>query len=1229
MQKRINLNGIATSPSDYDSADGSLSAAVNAEHDISSVTNATAANLIGNFRGATVLYRHKNNNYCNLIVKNDDGNYYWCSESDIPSSFNTEGESEKHTITVSPSFILTDYKGNPLRFVSDGETLSAIDPTEVDGGTITIIPGIIIYIDGKDASNESTYEFVSEKKYLNRSASTFIINDQDDYAGSYNYVYKFNAFGKEFTVASGFCISNGPLLCSIEEVESDDDSSSSSSSSSTDSDEPVVIQPFLLSLSSVSKYDSILSYSSGATIEYREISETGWTELSYTSGTITLLEGTYIFRSLVNNEYTTYSVLVLSGRTYTYEEPTELSTDFPYTDGGYPYSLTEYIPNPNLFSELVNASVSGVIALGNSLIVNAGSEKYYYLFSETNNVYNYLGTHLPELELSFGLQTYVDAYQTYENEGRIARTIGTGAINENYLVNKVKLSKNVTPYNFKDISEEDITNVSDAVLGAVNKFVAEECEEAGKFGMPFLVRFAYRLYDDSLSMHSIPVLMIPANFAPFVPVIRVNSNTDTIYFCVVGTTADLDFRIISDSIISEIRSKWSDIIRSIDIFVSAPFCLYKQDGEVKDIACSVSIKGSSSGTRTTVSSDYANADYIMIGKNNNCFVNTKTICYSDKYTVVPVQSVFPEVYELYLDDSTLSNTTAFNFYQAKLQLFAAMSPCRFVLPTLSNDDINQQIRDCSTFYLLKSYSINDKVLNESNTAIKIDIPEYYLSSLNTREVMDDEYQSHDIRMSTGMTTYNNRLIEFGTSRYLYSGFSPLTMLQYQEPIDSTPNKDIYLGFKVIENGVENYIKSATASYPLNSRINYIYYPNDSVKYANVFFGDMACRLDSNPHSFLNGTVYTDLFNNIENTSAPVESATNNAITNYNALYTSNITNPFVFKASNVETVGNGRIIALVPQAIALSEGQFGEYPMMCFTTDGIWALSVNDTGGWSAKQPFSRDVVLNEDAGNILQLDRQVMFATNRGLMLISGSSVECISENFDGPADSFSLHVSSSQQLAGYDFIKDYVLTHTDILTTRTDITDPSHICPDFQQFIGNAVFLYDYTHQRIIIGNEDYPTSFVFNMKDKAWTAISQRITSSVNSYPNCYAMTKDASGSNLLVDFAATDGSASDVCLPSDGFILTRPLKLDAPDLLKTVSLIVARGKMSASSVDLVLLASRNLTDWVLVKSVKGNRLSLLHGTPYKYFRVGIITHLQDGEYLSSLDIEYDTKQTNKIR
>jgi hypothetical protein len=113
----------------------------------------------------------------------------------------------------------------------------------------------------------------------------------------------------------------------------------------------------------------------------------------------------------------------------------------------------------------------------------------------------------------------------------------------------------------------------------------------------------------------------------------------------------------------------------------------------------------------------------------------------------------------------------------------------------------------------------------------------------------------------------------------------------------------------------------------------------------------------------------------------------------NSLAVAKVANPWVIEA--VYELACGGIFALSSATEALSEGQFGEFPVYAFTDNGIYALSVSDTGAIAAKQPISREVLSAPNA--VLQLDNAVVFPTKAGLRHLSGRTVTPLSDTING----------------------------------------------------------------------------------------------------------------------------------------------------------------------------------------------------------------------------------------
>ena len=130
---------------------------------------------------------------------------------------------------------------------------------------------------------------------------------------------------------------------------------------------------------------------------------------------------------------------------------------------------------------------------------------------------------------------------------------------------------------------------------------------------------------------------------------------------------------------------------------------------------------------------------------------------------------------------------------------------------------------------------------------------------------------------------------------------------------------------------------------------------------------------------------------------------------------------------------------------------------------------------------------------------------------------------------------------------------------------------------------------------------------------------LQTSINSYPEALAMTND----NKLVSFSNTDEKEC------KGLYITRPLKLDATNIHKTISSLIQRGHFQRGDVGTILYGSRDLYNWHLVWSSKDHYLRGFRGTPYKYFRIAGIASLTDGKSIFGTSIDFEQRHTNQIR
>ena len=162
--------------------------------------------------------------------------------------------------------------------------------------------------------------------------------------------------------------------------------------------------------------------------------------------------------------------------------------------------------------------------------------------------------------------------------------------------------------------------------------------------------------------------------------------------------------------------------------------------------------------------------------------------------------------------------------------------------------------------------------------------------------------------------------------------------------------------------------------------------------------------------------------------------------------------------------------------------------------------------------------------------------------------------------------------------------------------------------------------TVESVTVTSPEYTYAYVYSLKSKQWGMMFSELASPINSYPEALAMTHG----DKLVSFSITDEDA--VC---KALYVTRPLKLDAVDIHKTISALIQRGHFERGDVGTVLYGSRDLYNWFLVWSSKDHYLRGFRGTPYKYFRIAGVATLTDGKSIFGASVNAEPRLTNNLR
>lgn len=503
----------------------------------------------------------------------------------------------------------------------------------------------------------------------------------------------------------------------------------------------------------------------------------------------------------------------------------------------------------------------------------------------------------------------------------------------------------------------------------------------------------------------------------------------------------------------------------------------------------------------------------------------------------------------------------------------------------AKEDILDEISSTSNFYYIHSISLSDLKTATSNKEIKVE----NINSLLNRESMTDDYLSHDLVTAKNSFVYNNKLHLSEITRTSFRGFK------------LAGNTCSYNG------GAEALIEIGDSPY--------IFYPGRCEKLIlkrTQWVGDVInyriTFLDLKEHKFLNGFYYLDPnLNNITNNANPKPIdflfSGQTKTQEFDKIYVSGHQNPFYFPVESRITLPVSNIIAMASNTEAISQGQFGQFPLFVFTDDGIWALEVNQEGKYMARQPVSREVAINR---NILQMDNALAFITAKGITILNGSQTECISDIIkDNNTRASKLNLTS--------FINAVIPENE-----RTEMQN-IYQTADIEQFLKDANLAYEYINGtgRVYAINEGYKYAYVFDILSKTWSKVKSDYKRAVNNYPDAYVQSTDGT----IKILSSLGQSQENIRV----MFITRPIKLE--NVLFSLQWINHKGILN-NTLNTIIYGSRDGINYQPIKSGT-KRLLRLTGSPYRFFKIAVIASLNPKDVLSGVDISLEPRYTNRLR
>lgn len=739
-----------------------------------------------------------------------------------------------------------------------------------------------------------------------------------------------------------------------------------------------------------------------------------------------------------------------------------------------------------------------VQALGNTLVVNSSDGLGYYLWKPSDGNYKYLGAKIPEPELKL---KFIGDKELF---------VQTDAVNLEGIVDK--------DADKCYIGDGKQSAYNDAALGAYSGNKKKICEKSG-FCNPFFARFAVELYDGSFTNISIPVLMIPA----------IGHNS----YWITGTRSDDNYYLLTyysflRYTLNTDYSEWIDLVKSVTLFLS---------------------KGVDNYNTAT---DQEIGEAFVISKNLTV-IRCGVIKEDGEITDNGDNTVTELTYT-----TPVTGTGVNGEEQHENTLHEALKLSDKTIDNLKKDSI--------------FYKVKELPLSETKTWINISFDDNTLENLTSKQQMDADYYSNCTWGGKSVYVYNQRLHVVQPFRKNWEGAGQIFSCSY--PIGLVAYTfifDIYVFIK--SNNGEQIIHKEIEGYEMLFR-TYFFYPDpkaykavmivDSSKGQNILLfnsgeGRYKCKeIILKESLYLNGAYWfgtlpdaNTKFGGIEwsvISELPLEK--NNAVSYDNQILTSEVGNPWVFTSKGNNTIGSGEVLGIASQTTALSQGQFGQYPLIAFCSDGIWALQTDNEGLYATVHPMSREICNN--SSSITETDGYIFFTTKKGLMIVNGSQVKCVSERMNGKTSEFEADASLN--------LKDY---------------------------LDDCFIAYDYRDSLLWITKKEMTEAFVYNMKDGTFGIKEipplERV---INDYPDTLLQGEDGKVYSLLEKPDINDDTNT-----YDGTIITRPLKLGGSLTLKSLRKIKHLVNSLQGNLKLEIWASNNTKAWCQLHS--------LGGKPWSYF------------------------------
>lgn len=563
------------------------------------------------------------------------------------------------------------------------------------------------------------------------------------------------------------------------------------------------------------------------------------------------------------------------------------------------------------------------------------------------------------------------------------------------------------------------------------------------------------------------------------------------------------------------------------------------------------------------------------------------------------------------------------------------------------DDIVKELSDVNSFYLVKEIYYDD--IKKSNDWIDIELEGKLGNLLLTRETLPISAFDCSVFSSASFDSYNSRLhmYNYEQSEEIYLNIEDFNLQGGFGQIAPDSTRAYHAAYIIVDiedaNGKRRIVKYfenpmitsfftgmdiaitpyVSFHHPYARKISII------LKYYTSYYY-LSYDLKKSRHGGYSYFIKSDL-NALPIAAEYIDEDTvnsyivpSNGDIRRNNLRVSDTYNVNNFPYANTYVVGNGEIIGMASLSIALSQDTFGSYPLLVFTTEGIYSLETDKTGSsayTNIPPPFSREVCTNKNT--ICEIDGAVLFASSKGLMMASAQGVQEFLPMLNGEPKH--LPTTDTSKGLGLDW---YYKIIDDARSTKLlgSISED-----DFIQYLNNnsTVVSYVSNKNKIIVYNQTKDFCYWIDIPTRVVTKLPIGISMDNNNYPTELYLLNN--GKVLEFDYQSQNADVQ--CL-----LQSRPIKNTYG--MKSTMRVIARGYFHSSNPNnyavMLVLGSYDAINWqpigVCQITFAGgfNDLGCVTDrVSCKYVMVIITGKMMPDSHIDGIEMTINNKYNNKLK